>query len=1279
MMSEKSLTLQSIPARDDEHAPRRRGHLIFLTLMAGLLLGLLPILPARLNAASIKGEVRVSTTGGFARLVFRFAEEPEAEVRVSGGIIVISFKKPVDVSVDRISVSASDYVSAARRDPDGTAVRIALNRKVTVNSMAAAERLFVDLLPDTWTGLPPGLPTEVIEDLARRAREADKKLQQQRHLVEQQQQLPPIRVRVGTLPTFTRYVFELPSLIPIESERSGDDLKLVFDAPLRFDLADAQSALPPMVASVGAERQSTTATVTFGLNGKIDVRTFREDNNFVLDVVAPENQQQPGDGPTSAPKSAPLNVEGLWPTATPPPLNPLPSPASAAPVSDPRSGGKAPAPPSHPAAERDNDKPETSAASPPEAGTQPTPAPSGETANAPQAPGSPAESPAAQRAPQAASPGETPATVPPTSEKSKPASAPRKVPTAADPATAPTQQPAGDIAMRPPDANAPVVAQVRRQGDALRIAFPFATPTAAAVFRRVDTLWLIFDASVAIDVNAIVAATGGVVRDATVTSSGDGQVVRIKLDRPKLSSLGSDGATWILTIGDMVLEPTSPLGITRTMIGSSRAGAVVTLPGLHQLHRLSDPEIGDTLIVITAQGPPRGFLRAQDFVEFRALTSTHGVVIQPLADDLDVEMGSDKVVIGRPLGLTLSLVGSSPSGQGGELGSGRFAGHRAFTLDTQSWGFDRQSDYNNRQSELIRSAADAPEMNRTAARLDLARFYLARDMYYEAKGVLDVVLSDERSGAPDPASLVLRAIADIMIRRGEDALKDLESPSVGDQFDAGLWRALAFARMGKWSEAHEKFHALDTAVATLPIELQRTTFLESVRTEVGLKDFGEAANKLQEFETLGMSREIEPTLEVLKGRVAEGLGRLANALGFYHTAANSWDRPAAAQGRLREIVLRQRLGDMSRTEAITALESLTTTWRGDETEIEAMKLLSRFYTEDGRYRDAFQIMRTALAAYPNSEMTRGIQDEAASTFETLFLTGKADVMPAIDALSLFYDFRELTPIGRRGDEMIRRLADRLVSVDLLDQATELLQHQVDNRLQGAARAQVAIRLAIVYLMAHKPDRAIQTLRATRTGDLPNELRNQRLLLEARALSDSGRHDIALEVISNISTPEADRLRADILWAAHRWREAGEQIERMYGERWKEFAPLSEIERADILRAAIAFALGEETLALDRFGKKYAAKMAEGPDRRAFEVVTGPLGTSSAEFADIARAVSGIDTLDSFLRDLRARYPEANPTTPSSAVDGRPVTPPARDVAPPPAQSQTGPGPPPRSS
>jgi hypothetical protein len=263
-------------------------------------------------------------------------------------------------------------------------------------------------------------------------------------------------------------------------------------------------------------------------------------------------------------------------------------------------------------------------------------------------------------------------------------------------------------------------------------------------------------------------------------------------------------------------------------------------------------------------------------------------------------------------------------------------------------------------------------------------------------------------------------------------------------------------------------------------------------------------------------------------------------------------------------------------------------------------------------------MRTALLAHPNSDLTRKIQDEAAATFESLFLGGKGEALPPIEALGLFYDFRELTPIGRRGDEMIRRLADRLVSVDLLDQAAELLQHQVDHRLQGAARAQVATRLAVVYLMNRKPDRALAILQKTRAAELSNDLRDQRLLIEARAMSNLGRHDVALELITNIGSREAMRLRSDILWAARRWRDAGEQIELLYGNRWREFAPLNDIERSDILRAAICYALSEESIGVARLREKYEAKFADGADRRAFEVVTAPIGASGTELQDIAK-------------------------------------------------------------
>jgi len=263
----------------------------------------------------------------------------------------------------------------------------------------------------------------------------------------------------------------------------------------------------------------------------------------------------------------------------------------------------------------------------------------------------------------------------------------------------------------------------------------------------------------------------------------------------------------------------------------------------------------------------------------------------------------------------------------------------------------------------------------------------------------------------------------------------------------------------------------------------------------------------------------------------------------------------------------------------------------------------------------------------------------------------------------------LTPIGRRGDEMIRRLSDRLVTVDLLDQAADLLQYQVDNRLQGAARAQVATRLAVIDLMNHRPDRALTTLRATRVENLSNELREQRLLIEARALSETGRSDVALEVIANIDGPEVIRLRADILWAAKRWREASEQIELLYGDRWKDFKPLDDVERSEILRAAAGYALGEDALGLGRFRERYAGKMGTGPDQRIFDVLTQPVDATGTDFRAVAHAVAAVDTLGDFLRDLRDRFPNVGLLP--AKVASPAAEPPATQALPPPAGPTAG--------
>jgi tetratricopeptide (TPR) repeat protein len=1152
------------------------------------------------KADPLKADITVDVSGGYARLVFALSDEVDADVHMAGNVLIVSFAQPVLVSVDRLAAQAPDYVATARRDPDGKAVRLALARPITVNSMVAGEKFFVDLLPTTWSGPPPGLPQEVVAELARRAREAER-LARLEHRNAQEKKLDPVRVHVATQPTFVRYVFDIPEQTEVSADRAGERLTLTFGAPITFDLADAAAALPAAVAAINAEVEQDEALVRFSFLAKVDVRTFRDGDGYVVDIVGADAKADP-------------QPEGGKKITANPPLAAGPLEKAAADVAA--------------ALAVEASAPITSQAPPAAAASPPQAKPAGQTISAQTAP---AMSPTATDAKTAiAQAGRT--------TPSAPVAAPASAPTSAAPASAAAASEGAAAAPAHARSSDALAVEMSRQGANLKLSFPFLAPTAAAVFQRADTLWIVFDATATIDLSALEGEASRTIRGAEFIRTPDADIVRIRLDHPLLSSLATEGPAWTVTIGDTVFDPTHALDIARNLIGPNRASVTIPFEAPHQLHRIRDPEVGDDLLIVTGFTPARGFVNEQDFVEFRALASTQGVVVEPLADDVNVELAADKVVISRPGGLTLSSSLQSVV-RGSSL--------RPVTFDSQLWGFDRQSTYSQRQWHLIDAAAAAPASKRLQPRLDLARFYIAREMYPEAKGVLDVALAEDRPAAEEVSAEVLRAIAEVMMNRPDDALKDLANPAIGDQHDAPLWRALAYAGEGKWAQARDSFKSVEAAIATLPIELQRVALKDEMRAAIEVGDFAGAADQLNDLETIGLPRELQPAISVLIGRLSEGMGRSEDALSAYRTAADSWDRPAAAQGRLRDVALRYSLGDLKREDVISELETLTTIWRGDETEVEALQILARLYTQAGRYRDSFKAMRSAMAAHPDSEMTRRIQEEAAATFETLFLAGKADSLPAIDALALFYDFRDLTPIGRRGDEMIRRLADRLVSVDLLDQAAELLQYQVDHRLQGAARAQVATRLAVIYLMNRKADRALATLRATRVSDLANELRNQRLLLEARALSDLGRHDLALEVVANIEGPEVIRLRSDILWAARRWGRSAEQIELYYGERWKEWRPLNDVERADILRAAIGYALAEDALGLSRFREKYAAKMKQTPDARAFEIVSAALGTSGMEFRSIARAAASVDTLEGFLRDVQGRYPDASAIPPTS--------------------------------
>ena len=305
----------------------RRGTLAAAALLHVVLLAAPPLGGRALAEDRVKGEVKVTTDGGYVRLGFRFEKEVPATVELTYPIMVIAFEKPIAISVDWLSVSAGGAISAARLDPDGMSIRIALARKVKFNSTPAAERLYVDLLPESWSEGMPGLPRDVVEELAKRALDAERQLRLQRFSPKTQKPAA-IRVKVATQPTFTRYVFAMPDFANVVPENAAGKLTLEFDQPIKWDLADAKMAMPATLRSVDTEVDEDSATVVFALNGSPKVRTFREDRSIVVDVdhaAAKPKAAAPGEKPKQD-AGAPAAVPGIAPPETVPAKDAAPPP-----------------------------------------------------------------------------------------------------------------------------------------------------------------------------------------------------------------------------------------------------------------------------------------------------------------------------------------------------------------------------------------------------------------------------------------------------------------------------------------------------------------------------------------------------------------------------------------------------------------------------------------------------------------------------------------------------------------------------------------------------------------------------------------------------------------------------------------------------------------------------------------------------------------------------------------------------------------------------------------
>jgi tetratricopeptide (TPR) repeat protein len=556
-------------------------------------------------------------------------------------------------------------------------------------------------------------------------------------------------------------------------------------------------------------------------------------------------------------------------------------------------------------------------------------------------------------------------------------------------------------------------------------------------------------------------------------------------------------------------------------------------------------------------------------------------------------------------------------------------------LDFAKWGQPIAGSFLATQRALNHDIATVPPTQMNSARLRLARFYLTQSFGAEALGLVNLIQSTDPALKGDIQLSTMRAAADVQMGRYRDAHNELAGPLFDNDRHAAFWRGLADAGLENWKDAHNELEAADAVMSRYPEEWRARAILADARAALELSrlDLADAA-LLRLPKTLPQPMAMEARLS--RARIAAAEGRYDAAVPEFAAVEKSGDERLEAMAIYYHTEAALNAGALQPKQAINTLERLRFRWRGDGLEMKTLRKLAALYFKDNDWQNGLKTLRVATQNF-TGDSARAAQDDMRGAFINLYLKGGADKLSPVQSLAIFYDNIDLTPIGPDGDEMIRRMADRLIAVDLLTPATTLLAYQVDKRLDGVAKAQVATRLAAVQVMDAKPADAISTLRNSEITGLPDDIVHGRLILEARAFAALKQYDNALDLIAVDDSPETRQLRADIYWESGNWAVAGQKIEEMLAAQTVSPTALTAAERMDVLRAAIAYSLANDEKSLERLGASFTSKMKATPDANLFAVLIQPIDMHGLAFRDAAAKIASIDTLKSFMADFQKKF------------------------------------------
>jgi len=833
----------------------------------------------------------------------------------------------------------------------------------------------------------------------------------------------------------------------------------------------------------------------------------------------------------------------------------------------------------------------------------------------------------------------TPAIAPPVPAAAPPAEVPSALPSATTPVTAVTPAastpavPSLSTPVAAPAAIASAPAVVARYDS---IDLPIRADTASAVFIRQKTLWIVATDAPDLNVAALQKTGGHYIKEVQKIADSHATILRASLSEDVFASVGKSASDTLR----LTLDPGAPARLAEPLLLSLKTNETqqsslgIAAPKAERIFLVRDPASGEELRIVPLPGAGVGIAQPYSFVEFTLLQSAQGIVIQKIADDINVAVNKGAIDISAPKGLAISPeMAQRIQDAETETIADAHAPPVLFSY-IRLKQIDDEKNFVPMQRKLMHDIAyaNSPDTGEKA-RMRLLGLYIAQGLFPEARGMADDILRVSYKFYRDNKVAALRGAAYFFMYHIADAERDFSSPELAGDPEVAMWLGLCRELLGEPGESFNFLANYDRYIHNYPpVFIQKLAVIAADRS-INRKEYDVALNIFDALRKDNLEDPVRKYIDFMRAKIMSETKNEDEAAKIWEHQAAEIDDPlirARAEFSLVNMLLRQ--DKITHEDAIKRLEKLRIVWRGDSLEMSVLTLLGDLYIEDKQYAKALHTWRDIVLYYPEVPEAITTAKKMEATFLSLYNHGGADNMPPLEALSLFYEFRDLVPLGKEGDEMIRGLADRLVKIDLLDRAALLLDHQIRKRLQGDERSRVGANLALIYLLNHQPKEALETLKTTGYGDLPPDLKLTRLRLTAQALAQQGQLDKAIDVLSSDNSGDGTLLRLSIYWDSKDWPNVIATAEEVLGNRNDPSAPLTQQESDVLLKLATAYVYEHDTGQIQYLRDYFTPLLKNNPNKDSFLFVTSESG--AIDYSNLANLDQDINAVKTFLDRYR---------------------------------------------